>query len=98
MQTRAAYEVTRRMKGINISGNIVARLAGVSTGECSERLSGKRPLDGELAQRFLRLMDRLEDLQSLHRAQINWSDTERISALLKEREEAKQFHQMLVES
>jgi|ERR1700730_1853698 len=92
-----AQELIRRMDVLEISGNIVAKLAGISTGECSMRLSGVKPLNGDLAQRLLTLVYALEDLKKSKDVSINWKNAEEIRSLLKQREESREVVQRVLE-
>lgn len=92
-----AQEVVRRMDALGISGNTIAKLVGISTGECSMRLSGVKPLDGDLASRLLKLVDALEDLKKAKDVSINWKNVEEIRSLLAQRQESRAEIQMVLE-
>jgi hypothetical protein len=92
-----AQELVRRMGALEISGNIVAKLAGISTGECSMRLSGVKPLDADLAKRLLKLVDALEDLKRSKGVSINWKNVEEVRSLLRQRAESREAVQKILE-
>jgi hypothetical protein len=86
------------MSVLGISGNSVAKLVGLSSAEMSMRLNGTKPLVGDLAKTLLKLTDALVDLQRTAKLPINWQqDLEQVRAALKLREEAREFHQHLLE-
>jgi hypothetical protein len=98
MVTQQAQQVLDRSFLLRISINNLGKLAGVSGGEISARLNGRKPLVGELAQRLLKLTDELLELQKVNPTPIDWAETDLVLAALKEYKEIKEVTRKIQEA
>jgi hypothetical protein len=89
----AVQQILNRLDTLDMSVNQFGKLAKVSSGEITSRLNGRKPLNGELAIRLLRLTDALVELKKSINAPLGWGKTEEVLALLKQREEAKDLEE-----
>ena len=93
----AVQQILNRLDLLDMSINQFGKIAKVSSGEITSRLNGRKPLNGELSIRLLRLTDALVELKQSVNAPIGWSKPEEICALLKRREEGRELFQRLLE-